>query len=190
MHSVQNDLQAHHHGGEGCREPHAVRKAQNRCQEPQTDPSHIRVLRLWIGDLFRLMFPDSQIASMFTSGKDKNAYVTPFGLAPFIRSELICSVNKSFFVLMFDETLNHATKNKQLDVHGDQVHSRYLGSQFMGHATAQDLLHHCKIMPPKERKMSGLQCMSKSSSVLQPGVEKYTNIYESERLTRHRSITG
>ncbi|KAL7383430.1 hypothetical protein ABVT39_010507 [Epinephelus coioides] len=50
---------------------------------------------------------------------------------------------------MFDESLNHATKKKQLDVHvrywvGDQVHSRYLGSQFMGHATAQDLMHHFK----------------------------------------------
>ncbi|XP_041668456.1 uncharacterized protein LOC121526132 isoform X4 [Cheilinus undulatus] len=102
-----------------------------------------------IGELFRSMFPDSQIASTFASGKDKTAYITCFGLAPFIKNELICSVNKSFFVLMFDETLNHATKNKQPDVHirycvGDQVHSCYLGSQFMGNATAQDLLHHFK----------------------------------------------
>ena len=89
-----------------------------------------------IGDLFGLMFPDSQIASTFTAGRDKTAYITRFGLAPFIRNELICSVNKADFVLIF-ETLNHATKSKQLDVHvrywvGDRVHSRYLGSQFMG----------------------------------------------------------
>lgn len=103
-----------------------------------------------IGNLFRLMFPDSQIASTFSSGKDKTAYIARFGLAPFIRSELIANVNKSNFVLMFDESLNQATKKKQLDVHirywvGEHVHSRYLGSHFMGHATAQDLLHHFKV---------------------------------------------
>ena len=54
-----------------------------------------------IGDLFGLMFPDSQIASTFTAGKDKTAYITRFGLAPFIRNELICSVNKADFVLIF-----------------------------------------------------------------------------------------
>ena len=88
-----------------------------------------------IGDLFGLMFPDSQIASTFTAGRDKTAYITHFGPAPFIRNERICSVYKAF-VLIF-ETLNHATKSKQLDVHvrywvGDRVHSRYLGSHFMG----------------------------------------------------------
>ncbi|XP_028297108.1 uncharacterized protein LOC114458926 [Gouania willdenowi] len=50
---------------------------------------------------------------------------------------------------MFDESLNETTKNKQLDVHvrfwdEGQVQSRYLGSQFMGHSTAQDLLSHLK----------------------------------------------
>ena len=51
---------------------------------------------------------------------------------------------------MFDESLNETTKNKQLDVHvrfwdEGQVQSRYLGSQFMGHSTAQDLLSHLKV---------------------------------------------
>lgn len=51
---------------------------------------------------------------------------------------------------MFDESLNETTKNKQLDVHvrfwnEGQVQSRYLGSQFMGHSTAQDLLSQLKV---------------------------------------------
>lgn len=51
---------------------------------------------------------------------------------------------------MFDESLNETTKNKQLDVHvrfwvEGRVQSRYLGSQFMGHSTAQDLLSHLKV---------------------------------------------
>ncbi len=49
-----------------------------------------------------------------------------------------------------DESLNKMTKSKQLDLHirywvDDHVQSRYLGSQFMGHATAVDLLKHFKV---------------------------------------------
>ncbi|KAG5272523.1 hypothetical protein AALO_G00166480 [Alosa alosa] len=48
---------------------------------------------------------------------------------------------------MFDESFNSSTKSKQLDLHvrfwsNGEVRSRYMGSQFMGHGTAQDLLKH------------------------------------------------
>ncbi|KAK5854787.1 hypothetical protein PBY51_004952 [Eleginops maclovinus] len=102
-----------------------------------------------VSDLFKFMFPDSDIATTFTCGPDKTAYIAKFGLAVFIKEELVSKVNKSPFVLMFDESLNETTKNKQLDVHvrfwdEGQVQSRYLGSRFMGHSTAQDLLSHLK----------------------------------------------
>ncbi|XP_028296859.1 uncharacterized protein LOC114458643 [Gouania willdenowi] len=102
-----------------------------------------------ISELFKSMFPDSDIATTFTCGSDKTAYIAKFGLAVHIKEELVSKVNKSPFVLMFDESLNETTKNKQLDVHvrfwdEGQVQSRYLGSQFMGHSTAQDLLSHLK----------------------------------------------
>ncbi|KAF4097454.1 hypothetical protein G5714_021462 [Onychostoma macrolepis] len=47
------------------------------------------------------------------------------------------------------ESLNHTSKKKQLEIHvrfwdDDKVHSRYLGSHFIGHSTAQDLLKHFK----------------------------------------------
>ena len=67
-------------------------------------------------------------------------YIAKFGLAVHIKEELVSKVNKSPFVLMFDESLNETTKNKQLDVRfwdEGQVQSRYLGSQFIGHSTAQ-----------------------------------------------------
>ena len=103
-----------------------------------------------ISELFKCMFPDSDIATTFTCGPDKTAYIAKFGLAVYIKEELVSQVNKSPFVLMFDESLNETTKNKQLDVHvrfwnEGQVQSRYLGSQFMGHSTAQDLLSHLKV---------------------------------------------
>lgn len=93
-----------------------------------------------ISELFKYMFP----------GSDKKAYTAKFGLAIHIKDELVSKVNKSPFVLMFDESLNETTKTKQLDVHvrfwdQAQVQSRYLGYQFMGHSSARDLLSHLKV---------------------------------------------
>ncbi|XP_077085755.1 uncharacterized protein LOC143737776 isoform X2 [Siphateles boraxobius] len=101
-----------------------------------------------IGELFQTMFPDSDIAKSFRCGKDKTSYITRFGIADFIKRELISKITGPF-VLMFDESLNRTTKTKQLDLHvrfweAGQVQSRYLGSQFMSHATAEDLMKHVK----------------------------------------------
>ncbi|KAL0150948.1 hypothetical protein M9458_053760, partial [Cirrhinus mrigala] len=95
-----------------------------------------------IGELFQTMFPDSDIAKSFRCGKDKTSYIARFGVADFIKRDLISKVTGPF-VLMFDESLNRTSKMKQLDLHvrfweSGQVQSRYLGSQFMGHATAED----------------------------------------------------
>ena len=83
-------------------------------------------------------------------GKDKTSYITRFRLADFIKRDLFSKVNKGLFVLMFDESLNQTIKSKQLDLHvcfweGEQVQSRYLGSRFLGHATAQNLLENVKV---------------------------------------------
>ncbi|XP_034095204.1 uncharacterized protein LOC117561737 [Gymnodraco acuticeps] len=103
-----------------------------------------------ISDLFQAMFPDSEIAKKFACGKDKTGYIVRFGLAPYFKEQLVNSINKAGpFVLMFDESLNQATKKKQMDVHirywdDGCVWARYLGSQFLGHGRAEDLLHHIK----------------------------------------------
>ena len=107
-----------------------------------------------IGSLFSIMFSGSEVADTFSCGEDKTAYLAKYGLAPFIKKQLMYQVSDDNFVLMFDESLNETTKNKQLDVHvrfwvwdenGARVQSRYLESQFMGHSTAQDLLTHFKV---------------------------------------------
>nr|XP_054593005.1 zinc finger protein 112 [Nothobranchius furzeri] len=103
-----------------------------------------------VSELFQAMFSDSEMAKSFTCGKDKTSYVLKFGLAPHVKKELISAANNAGpFVLMFDESFNQSTKNKQLDVHirfweAGAVQSRYLGSQFVGHSKAKDLLHHFK----------------------------------------------
>ena len=53
--------------------------------------------------------------------------------------------DESGFVLLFDESLNAELQKKQLDFHlrswdHDRVVSRYFGSSFMGHASADDLM--------------------------------------------------
>lgn len=104
-----------------------------------------------ISNIFKTMFPDSDIAKTFSCGKDKTGYMIRFGLASFFKQQLIDNINKAGpFVLMFDESLNQSTKKKQLDVHirfwqNDSVQSRYLGSRFLGHGKAEDLLHNIKV---------------------------------------------
>ncbi|KAK0144411.1 hypothetical protein N1851_017231 [Merluccius polli] len=103
-----------------------------------------------IGAGFASMFTDSQIASSFACGKDKTAYMIGFGIAPHFKKLLTNSVNDSGpFVLMFDESLNQSLKKKQMDIHvrfwkDDRVTSSYFGSQFLGHARAEDLLESIK----------------------------------------------
>lgn len=112
-----------------------------------------------VSTVFRAMFPDSEqfsltCAKTFSCGKDKTSYLAWFGLVPYIKRQLLSSVNQGSFVLMFDESMNRTTKSKQLDLHvrywandenGSLVQSRYLGSQYMGHSTAEDLLEKFKV---------------------------------------------
>lgn len=54
-----------------------------------------------IAKLFKCMFPDSDIASVFACGADKTAYMAKFGLAVHIKTELVSIVNNGPFVRMF-----------------------------------------------------------------------------------------
>ena len=55
-------------------------------------------------------------------------------------------------MLLLDESLNHELQKKQMDFHvrrwnRDKVETRYYDSQFLGHASAEDMLekfHSCK----------------------------------------------
>lgn len=96
-------------------------------------------------ELFRLMFPDSQVAAEFKCGQTKASYLTSFGLAPHFSKLLLDCVNSSpEYVLLFDESSNHKTQTKQLDFHvrywsDNAVRTHYLTSEFLGHSAAIDL---------------------------------------------------
>ena len=78
--------------------------------------------------------------------KDKIGYTINYGIAPHLNQLLIDDISKSpFFVCGFDESLNKVSHRGQMDVHvrfwmDDTVMTRYLTSQFLGHATAPELL--------------------------------------------------
>lgn len=50
-----------------------------------------------VGDIFRTMFPDSEIALTFARGKDKTTHIARFGLASYITKLLVVYVNKEMF---------------------------------------------------------------------------------------------
>lgn len=99
------------------------------------------------GALFHRMFPDSAIAARFKCGETKSSYLINHGIAPYFKSLLLEKLRSESleFVLLFDESLNSKTQSKQMDVHvrfwdGGEVRTRYYHSEFMGHATAINMV--------------------------------------------------
>ena len=98
----------------------------------------------------KVFFSDSQIASRVELGRTKIGYLITFGLAPYYRTQLFRSLlpgtgTAPRFTSCFDEAFSRISKRKQMDVHiiffdneKSQVVHSYLGSHFMGHATAED----------------------------------------------------
>ena len=89
-----------------------------------------------VGKVFQAMFPDSVIASKFSCGEKKTAYLCVFGVADHFKETLMDEI-KGYFVILFDESLNKKSQQKQMDIHvrywnGENVTTRYLGSQFLG----------------------------------------------------------
>jgi hypothetical protein len=107
------------------------------------------------------MFPDSAIASKFSMGHDKCRYIIIYGLAPYFHQELISELHspRVEFSVSFDESLNKSVQLGQMDLHvrlwdvnNNKAVTRYFNSQFLGKASATDLLHSFK---------SGLGCIDK-----------------------------
>lgn len=99
-----------------------------------------------VNELFKKMFPDSEVAQAFTCGEQKCSYIACHGLRPFFLSSLRQEIgNSDYYVVLFDESLNEHCQQKQMDVHlrywdaSQSVTTRYFTSVFMGHARAEDL---------------------------------------------------
>ena len=101
-----------------------------------------------MSELYRIMFPDSAIAKSFTGGATKISYLVKHGLTPYFEERLKNNISGVPFTFKFDETTTKQVK-KQYDGYlcywsnsSEQVENRYLGSLFVGHCTAADLVDH------------------------------------------------
>ena len=101
-----------------------------------------------ISDTFQTMFPDSVIASKFSCGETKSSYLIRYGIGPYMKTLLQHRVKEDDYVLLFDESLNREMQKKQLDIlvrlwDNDCIQSRFFHSQFLGHASAHNLVEAC-----------------------------------------------
>lgn len=94
------------------------------------------------------MFPGSSIAKSYSMADTKAQYRIKFGIAENLRKKLIYDVNNVPYSFLFDETTNNQVK-KQYDAYlsywsnrHDKVVCAYVGSLFVGHCTAVDLVEH------------------------------------------------
>ena len=98
-----------------------------------------------ISDVFKALFPDSNIAQGMTCGPTKQSYLITFGIGPYFKQLLVEDLKKaSYFVVLFDESLNTELCCEQIDFtvryfKNDQVMTRYLSSSILGHNTVEDL---------------------------------------------------
>ena len=102
-----------------------------------------------LADLFRSMFPDSNIAEKFCLQKDKCAYFINYGIAPHFPILMNNVKVSEFYAISFDESLNTGIQMGQMDLavnfwHNvvNKVCTRYLYSTFIGHARHQHLFEH------------------------------------------------
>jgi hypothetical protein len=98
-----------------------------------------------VGDLFKMMFPDSAVARDVTLEPTKFSYVISDGLGPYFHNILVDDIKKSasFFTVEVDGTSNVAVRH-QLDMHirfwsekEGRVITAYYYSKMLGHATAE-----------------------------------------------------
>lgn len=91
-----------------------------------------------IGETFKMMFPDSTIANNFTCADKKTAYIAVFGLCEHFQRMLKQNISGPY-VILFDESLNKAMQEKQMDLHIrywdtqlNKIVTRYFVSEFLG----------------------------------------------------------
>ena len=91
-----------------------------------------------MGELFCVMFPDSEIVNTFKLAASKCAYLITYGIAPHFKNLLQQAVKAApYFVASFDGSSNRITQDEQVDIvlrywgtTGATVKTRYYSSEF------------------------------------------------------------
>ena len=135
------------------------------------------------------MFLDSEIAKNLQCGSNKASYVTTCGFAPYFFSFLLQKISSSSHqVVSFDESLNNSVQ-KEIDLliwdwdnDTDRVCTPYMGSEFMGRPTADDVLETFQngISEVGESKLK--QVSSDGPNVNLAFLKKYASVREEKEL--------
>ena len=135
------------------------------------------------------MFLDSEIAKNLQCGSNKASYVTTCGFAPYFFSFLLQKISSSSHqVVSFDESLNNSVQ-KEIDLliwdwdnDTDRVCTPYMGSEFMGRLTADDVLETFQngISEVGESKLK--QVSSDGPNVNLAFLKKYASVREEKEL--------
>ena len=99
-------------------------------------------------DLFSVIFPDSDIAKQFQCERTKAGFIAHFGLAPYFHKLMLSKMSDCPYIsLSFAESLHSSVQKGQMDIiirfwdsEKNCVSRRYLGSEFMGRSTVEDVL--------------------------------------------------
>ena len=99
------------------------------------------------GKRYKKMFP-CEVAANFSLQETKMKYTIQFGIAPYVKDQLVQDISNKPFVFKFDETTTSQVK-KQYDAYitymsyrYQKIVTSYCGSLFVGHCTASDLKNH------------------------------------------------
>jgi len=103
-------------------------------------------------DVFKRMFKKCSTAQDMTLKKDKMGYVITYGLGPHFRQKLFDDIHPDHpFSVSYDESLNKISQKCQMDVmltfwskSKEETCTMYVGSAFLGHTTAAELLKGLK----------------------------------------------
>ena len=136
------------------------------------------------------MFLDSEIAKNFQCGSNKASYVTTCGFAPYFFSFLLQKISSSSHqVVSFDESLDNLVQKEQMDLliwywdnDTDRVCTRYMGSDFFGRPTADDVLETFQngISQVDESKLK--QVLSDGPNINLAFLKKYASVREEKEL--------
>ena len=100
-----------------------------------------------LNDLFKVMFPGSDIVKGFALSRTKCTYLINFGLSPYFKLELVNCIKASpYFIASVDESLNQVTQNEQMDIQirywnesTVMVETRCFDSKFLKRPNAENL---------------------------------------------------
>jgi hypothetical protein len=96
-----------------------------------------------LGEVLSLAFSDDVVARDISLASTKSSYSITYGVGTYYHAELIRDVQREFYCLVVDETTTQQS-TKQLDMHvkywsnqDSKIATRFIGSCFLGHATAE-----------------------------------------------------